>query len=420
MGFEFGRMSPKAYNSIKDCDARINLWHGAVRSGKTISSLIAWGLRMSTRPREGLYMMVGKTSKALERNCVLPLMDIFGHTNCAHIPSQARLYFLGRRIDLLDANDAGSAGRIQGSTVTDAYGDELTTWSEAVFAMLMSRLSVPGARFYGTTNPDGPSHWLKKNYIDRASDLRLKHWSFGLDDNLALPVEYKEAICREYTGLWYRRYVLGEWTLAEGAIYDCLGEHNYLGQDDPRLVAAIAQGERFLAIDYGTVNPFVCLDIRVHGGKLVVTAEWRWDSAERRRQMTDAEYADQVVRLSGSGAAVSAAIVDPSATSFILELRRRGVHVRLADNEVLEGIRKTSTLMTDGRLLIAKDACPGMVQELTDYRWDPKAAAIGAERPLKQNDHSADALRYAVATLWSRVGKHSLEALRINEAIRIY
>jgi len=413
MGFEFGRMSPKAYSSIKDCNARINLWHGAVRSGKMISSLIAWGLHMSTRPRYGLYMMVGKTSKALERNCVLPLMDIFGASNCAHIPSQAKLYFLGRRIDLLDANDSGSAGRIQGSTVTDAYGDELTTWPEAVFAMLMSRLSVPGARFYGTTNPDGPSHWLKKSYIDRASKLNLKHWSFGLEDNLALPIEYKEAIRREYTGLWYRRYVLGEWTLAEGAIYDCLGEHNYLKQDDPRLVAAIAQGERYLAIDYGTVNPFVCLDIRLHDGKLVVVSEWRWDSAERRRQMTDAEYADQVMRLSGSGAAVSAAIVDPSATSFILELRRRGIHVRSADNEVLEGIRKTSTLMADERLLIAREACPYTMQELTDYRWDSKAAATGVERPLKQNDHNADALRYAVSTLWSRTRNSISKTLMI-------
>ncbi len=148
MPFEFGQLSPKAYASIRSCNARINLWHGAVRSGKTISSLIAWGLRLSTRPKDGLYMMVGKTSKALERNCILPFMDIFGHANCVHIPSQSRLYFLGRRIDLLDANDSGSAGRIQGSTVTDAYGDELTTWPESVFAMLMSRLSVPGARFY--------------------------------------------------------------------------------------------------------------------------------------------------------------------------------------------------------------------------------------------------------------------------------
>ncbi len=309
---------------------------------------------LSNRPKDGLYMMVGKTSRALERNCVVPLMDIFGAANCAYIPSQSRLYFLGRRIDLLDANDSGSAGRIQGSTVTDAYGDELTTWPEAVFAMLMSRLSVPGARFYGTTNPDGPAHWLKKNYIDRAPDLNLRHWSFGLDDNLALPSEYKEAIRREYTGLWYRRYVLGEWTLAEGAVYDCLGEHNYLAQDDPRLISALAQGERYLAIDYGTANPFVCLDVRLHNGALVVASEWRWDSTERRRQMTDAEYAEQVMRLAGEGSRVQAAIVDPSAASFILELRRRGLPVRGAQNDVLEGIRRTSTLMAGGMSTTAR------------------------------------------------------------------
>lgn len=418
MPFEFGQLSPKAYTSIRSCNARINLWHGAVRSGKTISSLIAWGLRLSIRPKEGLYMMVGKTSKALERNCVLPFMDIFGHANCVHVPSQSRLYFLGRRIDLLDANDSGSAGRIQGSTVTDAYGDELTTWPESVFAMLMSRLSVPGARFYGTTNPDGPSHWLKKNYIDRAPELNLRQWGFGLDDNLALPSEYKEAIRREYTGLWYRRYVLGEWTLAEGAVYDCLGQHNYVEKDDPRLVAAVAQGDRYFAIDYGTANPFVCLDVRLYCGNMVLAGEWRWDSADKRRQMTDSEYADQMMRMAGEGNPVVAAIVDPSAASFILELRRRGLPVRLAENEVLDGIRRTGTLLADARILIDREACSSMVAELEGYRWDAKGAIMGVERPVKHKDHGPDALRYAVSTLCNRINIMPQESMK--HAIKIY
>jgi len=279
---------------------------------------------------------------------------------------------------------------------------------------------VPGARFYGTTNPDGPSHWLKKSYIDRAPELNLMHWSFGLDDNLALPAEYKEAIRREYTGLWYRRYVLGEWTLAEGAIYDCLGEHNYLGKDDPRLVAAVAQGERYLAIDDGTANPFVCLDVRLHRGDLVVAGEWRWDSAEKRRQMTDAEYADQVIRLTGEGNPVVAAIVDPSAASFILELRRRGLPVRLAQNEVLDGIRRTGTMLANGRILIDREVCSATVAELEDYRWDSKATAMGVERPLKQGDHGTDALRYAVSTLWLRLIHYGSERLDNKRQIKLY
>lgn len=277
---------------------------------------------------------------------------------------------------------------------------------------------MPGARFYGTTNPDGPSHWLKKSYIDRATELNLRHWSFGLDDNLALPAEYKEAIRREYTGLWYRRYVLGEWTLAEGAVYDCLGRHNYVGKDDPKLVAAVAQGERYFAIDYGTANPFVCLDVRLHRGNLVVAGEWRWDSAERRRQMTDAEYAEQVMRLAGEGNPVVAAIVDPSAASFILELRRRGLPVRLAQNEVLDGIRRTGTMLANGRILIDREGCSATAAELEAYRWDSKAAAMGVERPLKQGDHGADALRYAVSTLWARLNYADIYAL--GNTIKIY
>lgn len=127
-----------------------------------------------------------------------------------------------------------------------------------------------------------------------------------------------------------------------------------------------------------------------------VDKEYRWDSREEHRQKTDKEYADDLVSFMGKEAC--AVIVDPSAASFIAELRSRGVYVVQAENDVLDGIRKTSTLFQTGKLKI-NETCSGLLDEIGTYIWDEKASLRGDERPVKERDHGPDALRYYVNSL---------------------
>lgn len=197
---------------------RLNLLEGSVRSGKTWISLILWSVWIASRPTEYLYMMTGKSLQTLKRNCLLPLQDLVGKNNFTFSLSTKEGLLFGRKIMLEGANDARSENKIRGITLGGAYADELTLYPEDFFAMLLSRLSVEGAKFIGTTNPDKPGHWLKKNYIDNknADMLCIK---FLIDDNTTLPKDYIESIKKEYQGVFYERFIRGAWVSAEGCIY---------------------------------------------------------------------------------------------------------------------------------------------------------------------------------------------------------
>jgi len=404
--FELATLSPKAFESIRDSNARINIWHGAVRSGKTISSLIKWGMHITTRPLDGQYMMIGRTVPALVRNCIVPLVSLFGASNIDFSPYRSKMQFFGRTVHLVGANDDKASDKIRGITLTDAYGDELSTWPESVFAMLLTRLSVKGAKFFGTTNPDSPGHWLKKKYLDRArseigrNGVDLKSWQFKLSDNLALEPDYIEALKSEFSGMWYKRFVGGEWVQAEGAIYDNIKLSSLVKSDDPGLVMAVRRGERYFGIDYGTTNPFVCLDAYIYDDKLYIVNEYRFDSAKAGYQKADSEYASDLVIFSGypTEPYPLSCIVDPSASSLHVELSQAGFSITKGNNRVLEGIRQTYTLLAQVRLFIAEDKCPTLIEELRGYRWDARASTSGVERPVKDKDHGPDALRYIIAT----------------------
>jgi len=399
-------LSPKAYESISGSDARINIWHGAVRSGKTINSLIAWVGRLCRRPLNAQYMMVGRTTDALRRNCIVPLINLVGASNVDYSPYRNQMKLFGRTIHLVGANDDRAADTIRGITLADAYGDELSTWPESVFAMLLTRLSVKGARFYGTSNPDSPGHWLKKRYLDRAKavigreGIDLKAWHFKLSDNLALDPTYVEALKTEFSGMWYRRFVEGEWVQAEGAIYDNIKLSSLVKADSPSVLMAIRRGERYFAIDYGTTNPFVCLDCYIYDDKAYIVNEYRFDSAKAGTQKSDSEYAFDLTLFTHYPDDIFpiSCIVDPSATSLRLELSQAGFSVTNGNNKVIDGIRQVYTMFSQDRLYIVEDKCASLIEELKGYRWDARASMSGVERPIKDKDHGPDALRYFIAT----------------------
>lgn len=392
-------LSEKQIDAMLGATARINLYHGAVRSGKTICSLFAFIDAIARSGPSGLIVICGRSLQTIERNCLEPLTDeaIFGPIarHIVHTRGATTATILGRTVHLIGAADARAEGRLRGLTAQIAYVDEATLMPEGFWTQLLARLSVPGARLYATTNPDSPRHWLKTNYLDRAHELDLRAWHFKLADNPSLAPAYVAALSTEYTGLWYRRMIDGAWCVAEGAIYDMLDEARHVVHDLPPITRWLACG-----VDYGTTNPFVALLLGVGAdGCLYVTAEWRHDSRQAHRSMTDAEYDTAVRRfLQTQGVSPQWMVIDPSAASFIEQLHRTGMpNLTPADNSVVDGIRSVSNLLASGRLRIHA-SCEGLLTEMSGYTWDPKASERGEDAPLKLDDHGPDALRYAIRT----------------------
>ena len=197
---------------------RLNLLEGSVRSGKTWISLLLWAVWISTRPVDYAYLMCAKTLQTLKRNCLMLLQELVGEDNFKFSISTKEGRLFGRKILFEGANDAKSENKIRGMTLGGAYCDELTLFPKDFFTMLLSRLSVTGAKLIATTNPDVPTHWLKKDYIDNKK-VDMLVLRFLIHDNSTLPADYIRDIKKEYTGVYYERFILGNWVAAEGVIY---------------------------------------------------------------------------------------------------------------------------------------------------------------------------------------------------------
>lgn len=411
--------------SVQHATARLNVWEGSVRSGKTVGSILVW-LRFVREAPPGNLLMVGKTERTLKRNVIHPMQDMLGRRRVRYVQGDGELWVCGRRVYIAGANDERAQEKIRGLTLAGAYVDEVSTIPESFWSMLLTRLSIEGARLFGTTNPDNPRHWLLKDYLDRASVtihrdgtvtaggdgadlLDLARFRFVLADNPHLPAAYVASLEREFVGLWYRRFILGEWVAAEGAIYDMLR----LDGDRAHVIDDLPDVHRWwLTVDYGTTNPFHALLIGEAADRLVVAREWRWDSRQQRRQLTDAEYSTQLRGwleggcdgLEGVAGNLERLYVDPSAASFIRQAYRDGWPVAGADNTVDDGIREVASLLGSDRLAIHR-SCAGLLDEMAGYVWDPVAADRGEDAPLKQEDHGPDALRYGIRGLrrvWRR------------------
>ena len=424
-------LAGKPRRSIELATARLNIWDGSVRSGKTVSSTGAW-LNFIRNGPPGNLLMVGKTERTLKRNIIDPLVEWIGPDRCRHVIGSGEVWILGRRIYTAGANDERSLTKIQGVTLAGEYGDEITTWPESFFKMGLSRLSLEGAKFFGTTNPDSPNHWLLDEYLRQASlrltregevettegGLDLHRFSFVLDDNETLPEAYKEALKREYVGLWRKRYIEGKWVLAEGSIYDMFDRNVHS-------IERLPQMERtWLLADYGTTAPFVALLLGLAEDRFYVCREWRWDSKKEHKQLTDAVYSQALSKWIASSdlkefPEPERAIVDPSATSFIVQMYDDGqVHgdwrarTGKANNDVLNGVRGVSSLFAADRLFI-HESCTGLMAELEGYVWDPHSQKLGEDTPIKASDHGPDALRYGcwgLRPIWRYWISEDLEA----------
>lgn len=383
--------------SIVESTARLNLWEGSIGSGKTVASTIRWLDFVASGP-PGNLLMLGKTERTLAHNVLHPMEELVGgDLKIRGGAGEASLW--GRRIYLAGANDESSQTKIRGLNLVGAYGDELTAWPESAFRTVLGRLRQVGAKFFGTYNPDAPTHWLMREFLSRADELDLVRFVLRLEDNAHLDPTFVSSILTEYTGVWRRRYVDGEWCAAEGAIYDVLDPAVHLVDDMPELL------EHWVAIDHGTTNPtvFLMLSLGVDA-QLYAHSEWRFDSTREHRQMTDVDYSralrSWLTDRSLEGREPTWIYVDPSAAGFRAQLRADGIDlVRKANNTVVRGIRNVSSLLGMRRLKFHRPtttAKGGLWDELTGYVWDSKAQLRGEDAPLKRDDHGPDALRYAV------------------------
>jgi PBSX family phage terminase large subunit len=396
-------LTGKALEVLRHPSSSIEAYEGAVRSSKTITALIDWLRFIRTGPA-GPLAMVGRTERTVINNMILPLQEMLGPDRVRINYGSGTVSVLGREIHLFGANNEQSRTKIQGLTLAGAMVDEAGVIVESFFNMLYSRLSVPGAKLWLTANPEGPRHWLKVKWLDRAklwitkdgqivtnddSDaLDLHRYTFVLDDNPSLDPVYVERIKRSYTGMWHRRYVDAEWVQADGAIWETWDERRFVvpSGEIPAPERVISMG-----VDFGTRNATAGLLLGIAQGRLWVLDEWH-----PAHGLAPAQYSADLQRWLANRPHPEWIYVDPAAKDFREQLFYDGLmNVTAATNDVTPGIRTVSSLFAEDRLRVS-DACTELIREIPGYIWDPKAAERGVDAPVKVDDHFADALRYAV------------------------
>lgn len=377
----------------RDCDMVIA--DGSIRSGKTVAMIcgfMQWSMKCFSGQN---FILSGKTIGALKRNVIAPLRAILGAWALPyHYVSsgdEARIEAGGNTYYLYDANNERSQDRLQGLTAAGALGDEVALFPRSFVEQMIARCSVEGARIWLNCNPANPAHFVKADLIDNAKTKHIYYLHFTMKDNLALSPKTVAMYMRMYVGVFYRRFVLGEWVPAEGLIYPMFSTEQNVTAKLPQ------KGSYYISVDYGTLNPFSAGLWCVSDGIAYRIAEYYHDGRATRCQMTDDEYYQALEKLAGK-LPVEAVVVDPSAASFITLIRKKGrFPVRKAKNDVLDGIRLTARLLASGWLKFSP-ACEDAIREFGAYVWDENNKS-GEDKPLKENDHAMDDIRYFCMTI---------------------
>ena len=367
---------------------------GAVRSGKTMAMGLSFFLWAQSSFDGKQFGICGKTIASLRRNVlseILPKLEALGAVwKEKRTENLLIMRFLGHenRYYIFGGRDESSASLIQGITFAGILLDEAALMPRSFVEQACARCSVAGSRLWFNCNPAGPNHWLYRTWILEAEKRNCLRLHFTMEDNPSLTPQIRQRYRNLYSGVFYRRFVLGEWVQAEGRVYDFFS---------PEMVGKVPDScdKWYISCDYGTVNPMSMGLWGRSGGIWYRVKEFYFDSRKEHRQMTDAEYADALQELAGKRE-ITAVIVDPSAASFLEVLRRRGWRVQKAKNDVLSGIRLTADLLKNRKLVIC-EGCEDCLREMEEYVWD--LAGGGHDRVRKEHDHAMDDMRYFAATV---------------------
>lgn len=379
--------SPHAGKEAIACD-------GAVRSGKTLAmglSFFLWAMSCFDGKKFGVC---GKTIASLRRNVlseILPrLTELGARWQEKRSENLVTVSFRGRenQFYIFGGRDESSASLIQGITFAGVLLDEVALMPRSFVEQACARCSVAGSRIWFNCNPAGPNHWFYKTWIQEAGKRNCLRLHFTMEDNPSLTQQIRQRYQRLYTGVFYKRFVLGQWVQAEGRVYDFFTEE--MTGTPPENC-----DKWYISCDYGTVNP---MSMGLWGrcrGVWYRVKEFYFDSRAQMRQMTDGEYAQALESLAGDRP-ITAVIVDPSAASFLELLRRRGWRVQKANNDVLSGIRLTSDCLKTGKIIIGP-GCTDCLREMEEYVWDLKDGS--KDKVRKEHDHAMDDMRYFVSTV---------------------
>lgn len=370
---------------------------GAVRSGKTslmMWAFVSWAMENFSGQSFGIC---GKTVDSCTKNIIVPftVMTLAKEKytlrwRSSHKILEVRRGAVTNYFEVFGGKDESSYTLIQGRTLAGVLLDEVVLMPRSFVEQALTRCSVDGAKLWFSCNPDNPMHWFYTDWIKRARERNALYLHFEMTDNPGLSQKTLERYQTMFSGVFYDRYVRGKWCVAEGLVYD-FGEEQ-ITDDIPQ------NGEYYISVDYGTLNPFSAGLWCIDGGKAVRIAEYYYSGRDSKVQKTDEDYCDAIIKLAG-GKPVRSVIVDPSAASFITALRRRGnFSVREAKNDVLDGIRLTYRMLKNGQIKINKN-CKDAIREFGLYRWDDKSTT---DKPIKENDHAMDDIRYFANTILRR------------------
>lgn len=373
------------------------LCDGAVRSGKTVSLCVGFFLWSMSRFDGADFALCGRTIGALQRNIVshLPqwLGGLFRFRFCK---SENKLTVMGGGRQnvyyLFGGADESAASLIQGMTLAGVLLDEAAILNRSFLEQACARCSVSGAKLWMSCNPEGPEHWFYKEWVCKARQKNILRLCFTMEDNPALEERVKERYRRLYSGIFYRRFILGQWCRAEGLVYQ-IDPESLVTQQLP------LTGRYYISVDYGVHNPFSAGLWCVRDGVAYRVKEFYHSGRDTGKLLTDQEYHEALEKLA-AGCVVEQVIVDPSAAGFINLLRRRGVfRVRKAKNDVLPGIRQVTTLLHQGKLRLSPE-CKNALREFSLYCWDDR---LDTDTPKKENDHAMDEIRYFAMGVMQRV-----------------
>ena len=383
---------------LDNASRRWNIKTGAVRSGKTyIDTLCVIPKRIRSRlGKPGLTVILGVTKETIERNVLEPMRNLYGKELVGEIDNRNRCYLFGERVYCLGAEKVSQVSKLRGASVKYCYGDEVADWNEEVFDLLKSRLDKPYSCFDGALNPQGPNHWLKEFLDSEEFDIYCQKYT--IFDNPFLDPAFVENLCKEYEGsVYYQRYILGEWALAEGLVYPMFSreKHVFSGEIERK-----PNSRYYVSLDYGTVNPFAGGIYEIAGRKVRKIREIHHDGRKSGR-LDNEEYYKIMCDAIGD-LPIEYVVVDPSAAGFIETIKKHSRYiVKAANNDVLNGIQEVTKYLNYG-LYQVHDSCVETIKEYQQYAWDDKSVE---DAVIKESDHHADADRYLIYTVARQLNK---------------
>lgn len=388
---------------LKKATHRWNVKCGATGSGKSFLDFFMIAKRIAECKGQGSIVLIGNTRTTLNRNILDPMREMYNdekHIEIGDIRNDGSCRMFGKKVYCFGADKVTSVSKIQGMTVEYAYGDEVTTWSQPVFEMLKSRLRCPNSCFDGTCNPDSPNHWFKQ-FLDSDADIFQQHYT--IDDNPFLPEGFVENLKKEYAGsVYYKRFIEGLWAIAEGLVYAMFSTEKHVFDVEAPYNSSSTY---YLAIDYGTMNPFaVGLMELSFSGKVRMIAEDSYSGRETGVTVDNETYYEMIQRIA-AGYDIAGVVIDPSAAGMKATIKKHGEFKTIdGNNDVNNGIQEVTKYLNAGYLQI-HSSCKRAKKEFESYSWSDKQTADGKDQVIKENDHIMDLIRYFIYTVAKKYNK---------------